>query len=95
MAWKLSEPMKNALAMHRGERQGVLLILLFIVGCGAWITYARWRGPDPAEMAEVQQRMDSWLAERSSALVQRSQEEVVTTELFPFDPNTALSLIHI
>ncbi|MBK6543421.1 MAG: helix-hairpin-helix domain-containing protein [Flavobacteriales bacterium] len=81
--------MKNALAMHRGERQGVLLILLFIVGCGAWITYARWRGPDPAEMAEVQQRMDSWLAERSSALVQRSQEEVVTTELFPFDPNTA------
>ncbi|MBP6697512.1 MAG: helix-hairpin-helix domain-containing protein [Flavobacteriales bacterium] len=89
MAWKLSEPFKNALAMHRGERQGALLIMLLIVGCGAWIMYARWRGPDLMEMTEVQHRMDSWLAERASASVQRSEDEAITAELFPFDPNTA------
>ena len=89
MAWKLSEPFKNALAMHRGERQGALLIMLFILGCVAHITYTRWRGPDPSEMAEVQQRMDLWLTERSGAKAQRSENGTVALALFPFDPNTA------
>lgn len=81
---------KDAFAMHRAERRGLLVLLLAIAILGVWAAVQRSRPPDPALVAAAEARLASWMAEQQAAdSMRRAAPSARADSLFAFDPNSA------
>ena len=80
--WK--ERLKDMLSLHSGERRGVLVLMGILLVLGTWAVYEQWyRIPPQKDLAHVQARLESWIAERNE-----QGPDTTSVERFPFDPNS-------
>lgn len=78
------EQLKDLFDLHRGERRGVLALMVLLIGAAGWVVYEQWlRPPDRQDLSVQRARVEAWIASRSEA-----QGDSVRIRLFPFDPNS-------
>ncbi len=78
------ERVKDLLSMHAGERRGTLVLMGVLLLLAGWAVYEQWfREPPARDLAPLQAKMESWLAEQAD-----QPKDTMPLKLFPFDPNT-------
>ncbi|MCB0767140.1 MAG: helix-hairpin-helix domain-containing protein [Flavobacteriales bacterium] len=77
------ERIKDLFDLHRGERRGVLALMMLLTGSVGWVIYEQWlRPPKEYDLSVQRERIEAWIASRSGI-----QGDSVPLNLFPFDPN--------
>jgi competence protein ComEA len=79
------EQLKDLLALHRGERRGVLVMMALLIALSVRVVYVQWfRPPVVHDLDRIRTEMEAWVAAREEA----AKATDTPPELFPFDPNS-------
>jgi competence protein ComEA len=80
------ELFKDLLHVHRGERRGILMLMLVLGLLSGWVVYEQWfHTPPPADLGALRAELEQWMAGRAEIAIPSSP---VVADLQPFDPNT-------